>query len=191
VSDSPPPSLVERAAQTYLHTDGDIREVLRTIITSREFNSRAAYRAKVKTPFELVASIYRAMTAVPDTTPQTTQVLARLGQPIFGRLTPDGWPDQASAWMNTGALMNRINLGSQAVSGQIPNIGMAMWKPAKTMVAMSPEQQVDGVIEALLAGDTSPETRDALLAVQSAPGTPQHIGDLVAIAIGSSDFQRR
>jgi len=191
VSDSPPPSLVERAAQTYLRTDGDIREVLRTIITSREFNSRAAYRAKVKTPFELVASIYRAMTAVPDTTPQTTQMLARLGQPIFGRLTPDGWPDQASAWMNTGALMNRINLGSQAALGQIPNVGVATWKPAKPLLEMSPEKQVDGIIDALLTGDTSPETRDALRSVQSAPGTPQHIGDLVAIAIGSSDFQRR
>jgi len=191
VSDSPPPSLVERAAQTYLRTDGDIREVMRTIITSREFNSRAAYRAKVKTPFELVASMFRAMNATPDTTPQTIQLVARLGQPIFGRLTPDGWPDQGAAWMNTGALLNRVNLGAQTGANQIPNVSVATWKPATPLLTMSADKQVDGVIDALLAGDASPETRDALLAVQSPPGTLQHIGDLVAIVIGSSDFQRR
>ena len=106
-----PPALVERVAQTYLRTDGDIREVLRTLIASAEFNSRAAYRAKVKTPFELVASILRVMNAAPDTTQRSVQVIARLGQPIFGRATPDGWPDQGAAWI-TGALMNRVNLGA-------------------------------------------------------------------------------
>ncbi len=108
VSDAPPPALVDRAAQTYLRTDGDISEVLRTIVESPEFNSRAAYRAKVKTPFELVASVLRVMDALPDTTQRSVQLVARLGQPIFGRLTPDGWPDRGDAWMNTGALLNRV-----------------------------------------------------------------------------------
>ncbi|MGE5100260.1 MAG: DUF1800 family protein, partial [Deltaproteobacteria bacterium] len=156
-----------------------------------EFNSRAAYRAKVKTPFELVASIFRGMNAIPDTTQQTIQMLARLGQPIFGRLTPDGWPDQAASWMNTGALMNRVNLGARVATNQVPNITMAAWKPTNQLLALSGEKQADGVIDALLAGDASPETRDALLAVQSPPGTLQHVGELVAIVIGSSDYQRR
>jgi uncharacterized protein (DUF1800 family) len=79
------------------------------VITSPEFFSRAAYRAKVKTPFELVASALRAVNAEPDTTPAYAQLVARLGQPIFGRQTPDGWPDRGDAWMNTGAILNRIN----------------------------------------------------------------------------------
>jgi uncharacterized protein (DUF1800 family) len=191
VSDSAPPALVERAAQTYLRTDGDIREVMRTIIFSPEFNSRAAYRAKVKTPFELVASILRVMNAAPDTTQQTTQIIARLGQPIFGRATPDGWPDQGAAWMNTGALLNRVNLGSRAVSGQIPNISIAAWRPSRELLTMPADKQADGVIDALLLGDTSPETRDAMLGVQAAPRSPERLANLVAITIGSSDFQRR
>ena len=191
VSDSAPPALVERAAKTYLRTDGDIRAVLRTIVTSREFNSRAAYRSKVKTPFELVASILRVMNAAPDTTQQHAQLLARLGQPIFGRQTPDGWPDQAEAWMNTGALLNRVNLGAQVAASQVPSVKVAAWTPATRMLAMSGAEQVDAVIHGLLAGDASAETRSALLAVQGSPATLQHIADLVAIAIGSSDFQRR
>ncbi|MEO6876833.1 MAG: DUF1800 domain-containing protein, partial [Gemmatimonadaceae bacterium] len=191
VSDNPPPALVERAAQTYLRTDGDIREVLRTIITSPEFNSRAAYRVKVKSPFELVASMLRAMNAVPDTTQQTVQLLARLGQPVFGRQTPDGWPDVATSWMNTGALMNRVNLGERAGANQLPTVSLAHWKPTRGLLAMDATDQVNGVLDALLAGDASSATRDALLEIHTASRTTQHIGELVSVVLGSSDFQRR
>jgi uncharacterized protein (DUF1800 family) len=191
VSDSAPPALVERAARTYLRTDGDIREVMRTIITSPEFNSRQAYRAKVKTPFELVASLLRAMSAAPDTTQQNVQLVARLGQPVFGRATPDGWPDQGAAWMNTGALLNRVNLGAQVAANQVASIVTKDWKPGDALLSMSADKQVDGVIDALLGGDASAETRSALLAVQSPAGTPQHLSELVAIVLGSSDFQLR
>ena len=191
VSDSAPQALVDRAARTYLRTDGDIREVLRTIFTSPEFFSRRAYRAKVKTPYELVASVLRAMDAAPDTLPQLAQLVAQLGQPIYGRATPDGWPDQASAWMNGGALMDRVNLGIQVANNQVRDIRLAAWPPERALLALSAEQQVDGVIAALLGGDASPETRQAMLAVQSPPKTPQHLGELVAVALGSSDFQRR
>ena len=77
VSDDPPAALVERAAQVFLKTDGDIREVVRTIVTSPEFFSRAAYRAKVKSPFELVASALRALGAEPDATPRSAQVVTQ------------------------------------------------------------------------------------------------------------------
>ena len=86
-----------------------------------EFFSRAAYRAKVKTPFELVASALRALGAQPDTTPRRT-VVAQLGQPIFGRQTPDGWPDRGDAWMNSGAILNRINFGLRVAAGQVPGV---------------------------------------------------------------------
>jgi uncharacterized protein (DUF1800 family) len=76
---------VDRVAAAFTRTDGDIRQVLATIVTSPEFYSRAAYRAKVKTPFELVVSTMRAMDQLPDTTPRTAQLPSRLGQPVFGR----------------------------------------------------------------------------------------------------------
>ena len=197
VSDSAPASLVERAAQIFLKTDGDIREVVRTIVTSPEFNGRAAYRAKVKSPFELIASIDRAMLSTPDTTQRTVQIIATFGQPIFGRQTPDGWPDQAAAWMNAGALMNRVNLGARVGGNQFPNVTIAKWIGAQHSFDRSREHVVESVIDALLAGDASEATREALLAVRQPPPTANeqqwnaYIGSLVGVVIGSADFQRR
>ena len=81
----------------------------------------------MKTPFEVVASALRAVNAQPDYTPRTAQVVARLGQPIFGRQTPDGWPDRGDAWMNTGAILNRINFGLSLAAGQLPTARLNDW----------------------------------------------------------------
>ncbi|HEV7991099.1 MAG TPA: DUF1800 domain-containing protein [Gemmatimonadaceae bacterium] len=162
VSDDPPPALVDRAAQTFLRTDGDIREVVRTIVTSPEFFSRAAYHAKVKSPFELVASALRAIGAQPDTTPRSAQVVAFLGQPIFGHQAPDGWPETGEAWMNAGAILNRINFGLALAGGRIPGASVARWPESESLRAGSREQQVDGVVRAFLGGQASPDTREIL-----------------------------
>jgi uncharacterized protein (DUF1800 family) len=163
VSDSAPPALVNRCATVFTKTDGDIRETMRCIVTSPEFFSRAAYHAKVKTPFEVVASALRAMNAQPDTTARTAQLVARLGQPIFGRQTPDGWPDRGDAWMNTGAILNRINFGLAVAAGRVPGASLASWPYASSLRAVSRPAQVDGVIKSILGGQSSPETRSILL----------------------------
>ena len=163
VSDEPPKALVDRCAGTFSKSDGDIRETVRCVVTSPEFFSRSAYRAKVKTPFELVASGLRAVNAQPDTTPRTAQIVARLGQPIFGRQTPDGWPDHGDAWMNTGAILNRINFGLALAAGQLPGAALSNWPEFETLRAQSRTQQVDAVVKSLLGGQVSPETRDVLM----------------------------
>ena len=163
VSDSAPPALVSRCAGVFSKTDGDIRETLRCIVTSPEFFSRPAYRAKVKTPFEVVASALRAMNASPDTTARTAQLVARLGQPIFGRQTPDGWPDRADAWMNTGAILNRINFGLAVAAGRVPGASVGNWPYAASLRDVDRPAQVDGVIKAILGGQSSTETRSILL----------------------------
>jgi len=163
VSDTPPAALVDRAANVFLNTDGDIRETLRIIITSPEFFSTAVYRAKVKSPFELVVSTMRAMGAKPDSTPRVVQFVSRLGQPMFGHAAPDGYPEVGSAWMNTGSILNRINFGLAAASGRVPGIRMAEWSATRELAAVPREQQVDGVIRALLGGEASTDTRQVLL----------------------------
>jgi uncharacterized protein (DUF1800 family) len=163
VSDSAPPALVNHCASVFAKTDGDIRETMRCIVTSPEFFSRASYRAKVKTPFELVASALRVMNAQPDTTPRTAQLVAFLGQPISGRQTPDGWPDRADAWMNTGAILNRINFGLVLAAGRVPGTSLATWSYTTTLRGMSRPAQVDGVIKSILGGQSSTETRKILL----------------------------
>jgi hypothetical protein len=163
VSDDPPKALVDRCANTFEKSDGDIRETLQCIITSPEFFSRQAYRAKVKTPFEVVASGLRAVNAQPDTTGRTAQIVARLGQPIFGRQTPDGWPDRGDAWMNTGAILNRINFGLSLAAGQVPGAQLTNWSEFSALRTEPRAAQVDGVIKSMLGGQVSSETRDVLM----------------------------
>ena len=115
VSDEPPASLIDRGTAAYMKTGGDLREVVRAIATSPEFFSRAAYRAKVKSPLELVASSYRAAGAAPDTTPRSARTVARLGQPLYGHQTPNGWPERGSEWLSAGAVADRVNFISMIV----------------------------------------------------------------------------
>ena len=163
VSDTPPPALVDRVAAVFLKTDGDIRETLRAVITSREFFAIAAYRSKVKSPFELVVSTLRAMGSQPDSTPRAVQFVNRLGQPLYGHQAPDGYPEIGDAWMNTGSILNRINFGLAAASGRVPGIRLAEWPTSQELATLSREQQVDGVIRTLLAGSASTDTRQVLL----------------------------
>ena len=146
VSDTPPAALVKRAAATFRRTNGNIRDVVRTIVTSPEFFASASYRAKVKSPFELVTSTMRAMNAQPDATPRTSQLVSRLGQPIFGHQAPNGYPETGDAWMNTGAILNRINFGLAVASGRVPGIRLPAWPVTALLAKASRDAQVEGVI---------------------------------------------
>lgn len=194
MSDDPPEALVERVAATFTKTHGDIREVLRTIFTSDEFFATDAYRAKVKTPFQLVASAARALDGEADATPRTMQIVTRLGQPLYGRATPDGYPDTANEWINTGAILNRMNFGLSVGEGKLPGARLASWSVARTLRTQPLEAQVDGLVAALLGGDVSTDTRDILqsgvnpLNVQ---GSRTDFPNLVGLAIGAPEFQRR
>ena len=163
VSDSPSKALVDQAAQVFLKTDGDIREVLRTIITSPEFFSQQAFRSKVKSPFEVVVSAMRALNAAPDSTPRTAQVIAFLGQPIFGHQAPNGWPETGEAWMNTGAILNRINFGMAVAAGRLPGVDIRALPALDTIRSASRDKQVDVVVATILNGMVSPDTRAVLV----------------------------
>jgi uncharacterized protein (DUF1800 family) len=162
VADEPSPELVERAAAVFTRTDGDIRETVRAILTSPEFFSARAYRAKVKSPFELVVSAMRATNAQPDATPRTARLIAALGQPLFLHQAPNGYPETAEPWINTGTILNRINFGLAFAGGRIPGISPSRWAIADSLEAASRAAQVEGIIGALLGGEVSPDTRRIL-----------------------------
>jgi uncharacterized protein (DUF1800 family) len=204
IADDPPADVVDRCAATFTRTDGDIRETMRCIVRSPEFFSRANYRAKVKTPFELVASALRALGAPADTTARYPALVAQLGQPTYGHLTPEGWPDRGEAWMNSGAILNRINLGLRLAAGQVPGVKLVNWSPSVRLGPMPPEAQVAGVVDELLGGDVSEDTRRILLTGENPmltkvagapnkPATPRLSGlaAVVGLALGSPEFQRR
>jgi uncharacterized protein (DUF1800 family) len=192
VRDTAPPALVARAAETFLRTDGDIREVLRTIVFSPEFFDATAYRAKVKTPFEFVVSALRLFGAEPDTLPRIAGAISRLGQPVWGRVTPDGWPDRGEAWINSGAMMNRVTFATQASQGGAIGATLSRAPGAMRLVSLGPDEQAAVVINTMLQGNASTETRDAIRAEAASTRPPaQRLSGLIAVVLSSPEFQRR
>ena len=113
VSDTPPRSLVDRAAARFRETRGDLREVMRTILTSPEFLSPDVFGAKVKTPFDFVVSAERSLDAdVTDAMP-LVRTMQQLGMPLYQCQPPTGYKDTTDAWVNTGALVARMNVALQ------------------------------------------------------------------------------
>ena len=172
VADDPPKALVDRAAARFLETGGEIREVVRTIITSPEFFAPAAYRAKVKTPLEFVASAVRASGVDLRNGMPLVQALRELGMPLYGAQPPTGYADRAEAWVNTGALLSRMNFAVSLAGGRLRGSAAP---PAVT------QQQIEREV---LAGDVSETTR---VTVARAANESQRI----ALLLGSPDFQRR
>ena len=171
VSDTPPQALVDRVASVYAKTDGDIREMLRTILTSPEFNSKEAYRAKIKSPFELAVSAVRALGADVTFPALTAQFIQKMGQPLYLYQAPTGYPDRADQWVNTGALLERLNFGLALSTNKLRGAAFDV-KSATSGVDMSDRQRVmERAIASLLNGDISAETR-AVLDKQLKEGVP-------------------
>ncbi len=181
VADNPPPALVDKMAQTFLASGGDIREVMKTMLSSKEFFSQGAYRAKVKTPFEMVASSVRALDAtVTDAWALSNQV-ANLGEPLYRKQEPTGYSNLNSEWVNSAALLNRMNFALQLAKNAV--LG------AKVDVRRFGDNP-DVVAKTLMARSASPQTRAAIqkALLEQKQKTPGLVAGLV---IGSPDFQRR
>jgi len=121
VSDTPPASLVDKVAATYMKTDGDIREMLRTIFYSDEFMSPDAYQQKTKSALEYVASAIRALNGETNGGPRIAQELGKMGQPLYQYVAPTGFPDRADYWISDGSLVERINFAVNLTLNKIPD----------------------------------------------------------------------
>ncbi|HWP44536.1 MAG TPA: DUF1800 domain-containing protein [Blastocatellia bacterium] len=207
-SDTPPKSLVDRVASVYMKTDGDIRQMLKTIFTSEEFFSPDVYRAKIKSPFELAASAIRALGADLALTQQTAQYIARMGQPLYMYQPPTGYPDKAEQWVNTGALLERLNFGLALSSNRLRGVVVDVNRLAKASGESG--QTLDRAIAVLLNGEVSKATR-TVLDKQLKEGAPvkgdldhksrgesvdemtthQEIARVFGLVLGSPEFQRR
>ena len=201
VSDDPPPVLVARMAKTFEKSKGDIRAVLTAMIYSPEFWSRAAFRAKVKTPFELVASTTRALGADVDQPMQLAQWVSRIGEPLYQCVPPTGYSDNAATWVGTGALLNRVNfavaLTSNKVRGALVDINSLVGAEVTTNAQLA----LDRVESEFLAGQVSDSTRETLQkemveprilgAKLDDPVTHVDVGLITGLVLGSPEFQKR
>ena len=201
VSDDPPPALVDRMAQSFLKSDGDIREVLRTLFRSPEFWAPETYRAKVKTPLEFVVSAVRASGADLNDAQPLVGTLNRMGMPLYGMQTPNGYSWKADAWVNSNALLTRMNfalaLGSGRMRGAQVDIGRILSGPPPADAG----QGLAMLEQTLLQGDVSKNTHDTIQkrlvdpqVTQRKLDDPQrapNLGVLAGLLMGSPEFQRR
>lgn len=190
IADEPPAALVDRVAKVFLDTKGDLRAVTRAVITSPEFFSTEYRRAKVKTPLEFVVSAVRATGATLVTPASLVQALRDLGMPLYGAQPPTGYGDTAEDWINTGALLKRLNfaIALAGAQGQGRGQGQGQLRGVRlTIRGMAPDTSEATrmkLIDTLIGTEVSTMTSTTL----AKAGSPQH---LVALTLGSPEFQRR
>jgi uncharacterized protein (DUF1800 family) len=201
VSDNPPQSLIDRMAETFQKKDGDIREVLRTMFSSPEFWAADAYRAKVKTPLEFVASSVRASGVEVQNALPLVQFLNRMGMPLYGMQPPTGYSMKAETWINSAALLTRMNFALQLGAGKLPGTNL----DAQALMHGATPQDAGAALAVLengiLAGDVSAQTHAV---IEKQLGDPQvtqrrlddpsrapNYGAIAGLIMGSPEFQRR
>jgi len=200
VSDNPPPALVEEMAKSFQKSGGDIREVMHTMIYSPEFWSRDVYRAKVKTPYELVVSSVRALGTDVDTPMPLVQWVGRIGEPLYQCQPPTGYSDKAETWVNSGALLNRLNfslaLAGNKVRGSRSDVAALLGSdndndPKKTLdraVGVFLGEAGQGTVDTLQKQLENPQVVQAKL---DDPVKQVDLGVVTGLVLGAPEFQRR
>jgi uncharacterized protein (DUF1800 family) len=180
VADDPPPALIERMAKTFRDTDGDIRAVMSAMLDSNEFFSEGAFRAKVKTPLELVVSAARATGAQVDFAIPLALQIGQLGQALYRKIEPTGYSSANSEWVNSAALLARMNFALALTGNRVAG---------SKVDANSFEDSAAKVARQLLFHDPTQQTLDSIQkALTQREPTPALVAGLV---LGSPDFQRR
>jgi uncharacterized protein (DUF1800 family) len=181
VADDPPPALIERMARVFTRTDGDLRAVLETMFTSREFFSEGAWQAKTKSPLEMVVSAVRTLGAETSDSFTLVQKISDMGEPLYSKEAPTGYKDTAEAWLSTASLMARIDFANALVNGQVPGVKIDNTRFAAMDTA--------AFVRALLNRDPSPATLAAI--EKGSQGKPSSPALVAALVLSSPDFERR
>ena len=181
VADDPPQPLVDRMAQTFTKTDGDLRAVLETMFQSPEFFSEGAWEARIKSPLEMVVSTVRALGSEVTDAWTLVQKIAEMGEPLYSKLEPTGYLDTGETWLSTAGIIARINFPSALVSGQVPGVkpDASRWKG----------MDAPAIARDLLGHDLSAQTLNAIVTgLQGKDPDPSLIASLI---LSSPDFERR
>jgi uncharacterized protein (DUF1800 family) len=201
VSDTPPRALVSRMAETFQSSDGDIKAVLHTMIWSPEFWSRETYRAKIKTPFELVVSAVRALGTDVDTPMPLVQWVGRIGEPLYQCQPPTGYSDKADTWVNTGALLNRLNYSLALAGNKMRGARTDVVSLLGVEPSADPKAALDRAVQVFLGGQAGPTTVETLEKQLDNPQVLQaklddprkqvDLGVVAGLVLGAPEFQRR
>jgi len=198
VADDPPPALVDRVAKKFLATDGDLRQTVKAVIDSPEFWNPASYRTKVKAPFEYAISAVRAVNAqITDPMP-IARALQQIGEPLYGAQPPTGYSDKADVWINTGALMNRLNFALALAANKLPGVHGDVVGLIPAGQAADASHSVEALARALTGGSLTEETRSTIKsrivdrkAPSEDPWDNTQLPTVAGLILGSPEFQRQ
>ncbi|HEX3102460.1 MAG TPA: DUF1800 family protein, partial [Pyrinomonadaceae bacterium] len=165
VSDTPSDALVARVADAFHKSNGDIKTTLRAIFTDKEFFAPENYRVKIKSPIELAVSSVRTLGADTNASPAMLAMLNKLGEVPYGYQAPTGYPDLAADWVNTGALLERLNFAVAIASNRIPGTRVDL----KAYDQKDKAKMLDRAIEEILDGEISPNTKAMLVKQMDQP----------------------
>jgi uncharacterized protein (DUF1800 family) len=186
VADDPPPALIDRMAKSFAESDGDLREVMKTMLASKEFFSAGAYRAKVKTPLEVIVSAVRATGAQVDFAAPLVNQIAQLGEPLYRKIEPTGYSSANAEWVNSASLLGRMNFGLSLAQNKVQGVKVDTWRFVDDPTRVARQ---------VLFTDATPQTREAIAKAfaserdKNPKASPQAL--VAGLVIGSPDFQRR
>jgi len=208
VSDNPPPALVNRMAQSFLHSQGDIPSVLRTLLHSPEFWAPEAIQTKVKTPLEYVVSAARATGTDVTNTQPLINALNQMGMPLYACVPPTGYSAKASDWVSTGSLVTRMNFALSLSTNHFPGITSSFSDAQLQISSLTDAER--SLENQLIPTGVGEKTRNAILSqvttvptgnvpVAAKPPDParqmqlawQQNSQLAGLLLGSPEFQRR
>jgi uncharacterized protein (DUF1800 family) len=194
VSDEPDPAFVEELAQVYLRTGGDLREVTRALFTSERFYAAEVRGTKVKTPFELVVSSLRSLNVEVAAAPRVIQTLRSMGHLPYNEPAPTGFPASSEDWVNSGAMLARMNFGLELAGGQVGAMRPDLQALVPGVDQRNGAEMVNAVLAALLPGTDTNALGQAILADLEKNGAAQprqRTARAMGLALGSPEFQRR
>ena len=217
LGDEPPKAVVDRAARVFLTTNGSITETLKSIITSPAFFSPAAYRNKVRSPFEYVAAALRITNAETDADRPILSWISRMGQPVYGRVTPDGYPDMSTEWLSNNDLLTRFNFAGALATNSIKGTKVDTKKLLENTDASDPLKVEEALSRLILTNAITDHTKAALekvakdakarkdaeveraalagtmaLAEQKpAAKQPNYVLEILGLVLGTPEFQRK
>lgn len=203
VADEPPAALVARMADAYRRSDGDLRKVMETMIRSPEFWDPRYYRNQVKSPLEMVASALRASGATISNPARLIQVVAQMGQPLYGKEPPTGYANTGDQWVSASGLLARMNFAQELAANRLPGVrvDLTRFAPGQGDAAAVTRALYDG----LLLNQVSENTQAAIArelekiapgamapgAANPRPLSPAQVAMVAGLVLGSPEFQQR
>lgn len=190
VADTPPESCIQAGSQAFLESGGEIRKLVRAIVSSAEFSVESNRFGEMKSPLEFMVSAIRVLDGkIEGDARRLAKMAEQLGEPLLMQAVPTGYPETAKQWASATGALSRMNYSIQLASGRVPGVDVDLERLFPNAEA---EALVNEVNRVILSGAAAPATLEAIAEqVRQTPKEGERRQVAVALVLGSPDFQRQ